>query len=279
MTSVPIETGRIAAPLVTPSYDRSVPRKQELRPDCSVATRRTVVKRPKSLLAPAAGMVFIALLILIPIAALYGLVWLTAKLYPLAVGIAVLAALALILVLLPAALLKRNRHWCGIGVTYVSYAWGMALWMFATLVLYSFWGIFGLILGFVLLGVGSGSPGLCGVAVCREIQVARFDAARGRAHFRRSFRWCLDRFRGGDGPAGRDSLRVTTIPVGKVLCWPFSGGHMWLCLCRIRRLKSGHRAGLNGGPRSAGRSTGVGLVEEEKIWARRIFNPLHSRSG
>ena len=69
--------------------------------------------------------------------------------------IAVLATFVLIFVLLPLALFKRNRHWCGTGVIYVSYAWGVALWMFATLALNFFWGPWGMILGFMLLGIGS----------------------------------------------------------------------------------------------------------------------------
>ena len=37
----------------------------------------------------------------------------------------------------------------------VSYIWGAALWMYATLVLFELWGSLGLLLGFVLLGFGS----------------------------------------------------------------------------------------------------------------------------
>jgi len=86
---------------------------------------------------------------------LNGLVWLVDKLYPAAEWIAAVGTLVLVLLLLPSSLFKRNRGWCGAGMLYVSYAWGISVWMWATLILYSLWGIVGLALGLVLLGLGS----------------------------------------------------------------------------------------------------------------------------
>ena len=60
MTSVPIETGKVAAPPVTPSWDRLAPGKQDQLPDRRVPARRSIVKRMKSLLEFAAGMVLFA---------------------------------------------------------------------------------------------------------------------------------------------------------------------------------------------------------------------------
>ncbi len=101
------------------------------------------------------GLFFIVVLGLIIGAVLNGLVWLVDKLYPFALGLAVLGTAALVLLLLPSAVFRSNRIWCGKGIYYVSYAWGISLWMWATLVLYSLWGTFGLFLGLILLGVGS----------------------------------------------------------------------------------------------------------------------------
>jgi hypothetical protein len=101
------------------------------------------------------GLAFLVLIGLIVGAILNGLVWLVDKLYPIAVLIAVVATALLVFLLAPSALLKQNRRWSGIGMYYVSYAWGVSLWMWATLALYSLWGTFGLVLGLVLLGVGS----------------------------------------------------------------------------------------------------------------------------
>jgi hypothetical protein len=154
MTRVPIVTGKVAIPSVTPSWDRMPTRRQVPLPDRDIPPRRSKAKRVKGLLGSAAGLMFIVLSILIPLAALYGLAVLTATLYPLVAGIAGIATLVLIFVLLPAALFKRNRHWCAIGVTFVSYVWWLALWMSAALLLYAIWGKFGFVLG-LLLGIGS----------------------------------------------------------------------------------------------------------------------------
>lgn len=102
-----------------------------------------------------AAVAVISLLALISALLLKGSIWLTAKLFPLVLDVATGAALILIFALLPSALFKRGREWCGEGVVWVSYAWGAALWMWATLLLYQLWGLLGFILGVALLGFGS----------------------------------------------------------------------------------------------------------------------------
>jgi len=102
---------------------------------------------------------------------LRGLAWAVELLYPLAQGVAALGAAALVLFLLPSSLFRSNRRWCGRWVIYVSYSWGVALWMWATLVLYQLWGILGLFLGLILLGIGSVPMACIAALLSGEVEV------------------------------------------------------------------------------------------------------------
>ncbi len=98
-----------------------------------------------------AGFFFIAVLVGISLAFLYGLVWITSKLYPIIQALASLGTVLLIFMLLPSAIFRGSRNFCGNGIVLVSYVWGLSLWMWALLLLYELWGLGGLFLGFILL--------------------------------------------------------------------------------------------------------------------------------
>jgi len=113
----------------------------------------------KNLRATATGLLFwIVLMILIgAVVAMFlaGTLWITSLLAPLAWLLAGIGTLLLPLLLTVSAVSPRSRRFCGQGIALVSYSWGIALWMWATLALYQLWGVFGLFTGFVLVGVGS----------------------------------------------------------------------------------------------------------------------------
>ena len=96
-----------------------------------------------------------AVVILILAAFVRGIVWAVSILFPLAQFLSRLGTTLLILMLLPSAVFKGSRRFCGKGIVAVSYIWGIALWMHATLLLYEIWGTTGLVLGVILLGAGS----------------------------------------------------------------------------------------------------------------------------
>jgi hypothetical protein len=86
---------------------------------------------------------------------LAGTLWLVSIIEPIAMALAVTGIVLLIPFLLVSAVFRRTRRLCGHGTVAVSYLWGAALWMWAMLVLYHLWGSFGLVVGLVLLGIGS----------------------------------------------------------------------------------------------------------------------------
>ena len=101
------------------------------------------------------GIAGFGFLILLALGFVHGMVWVSGKLFPLVNFLSGLGFVILIINLLPSALFKRSRNYCGIGIISVSYIWGVALWMYSTLVLYWAWGTIGMLLGFMFLGFGS----------------------------------------------------------------------------------------------------------------------------
>jgi WD40 repeat protein len=113
----------------------------------------------KNLRAMATG--FLALIVLMTLIGvvistlLAGTLWVASILAPFALLLACIGTLLLLPLIAVSAVSPRSRRFCGQGIVLVSYSWGIALWMWATLVLYQLWGVFGLVAGLVLVGVGS----------------------------------------------------------------------------------------------------------------------------
>jgi hypothetical protein len=71
------------------------------------------------------------------------------------IGLADSVTLALcLLVFLPMILIKRARGWGGLGFYYSSFGWGLYLWLTAFLYTYANFGLFWLLVGLFLAGVG-----------------------------------------------------------------------------------------------------------------------------
>jgi hypothetical protein len=59
-----------------------------------------------------------------------------------------------LLLLLPLAIFRKTRAISAIGFQIASYSFGASLWFYGLLVTYVFWGVMGVFVGLVLLGVG-----------------------------------------------------------------------------------------------------------------------------
>ncbi len=89
------------------------------------------------------GIAFMALLAGIGLALMFGIVWIASWLYPIVQVLASLGTTLLFLMLLPSAIFKRSRNFCGAGIVIVTYIWGLSLWLWIILVLYEVWGLLG----------------------------------------------------------------------------------------------------------------------------------------
>lgn len=134
----------------TPSVEAN---QSEINPE--VERKPSILEHLKSPSYLLVGVVGSSILIALGMAFTYGLVWLSAKLYPIAEALSVLGLIALVLNLLPSVIFKSSRKYCGNGIVIVSYIWGGALWMRSILALYDEWGTMGIYIGFITLGVAT----------------------------------------------------------------------------------------------------------------------------
>jgi hypothetical protein len=100
------------------------------------------------------GILLIASFTLIPIALIWGMLWVSGVLLPFVAILGNVALIMLLLVLLPFSLHRRSRRWTGPGIVLVSYTWGLYTWMFSALVVHDMWGTFWMIIGILFFAVG-----------------------------------------------------------------------------------------------------------------------------
>src|SRR5487761_1368425 len=100
-------------------------------------------------------LLFLAVLFGLGFAFIYGTVWISEKLLPFVELLSAIGLAAFILCLLSSTIFRGSRRFCGSGIASVSFVWGLALWMFATLVLFDRWGAAGMFFGFALMGYGT----------------------------------------------------------------------------------------------------------------------------
>jgi hypothetical protein len=76
------------------------------------------------------------------------------KIYPWVSDIALLIFLLDVIIFLPASFFKKARKFSGLGITYSSYLFGLQLWLSGLMITLGTWGIWAVIIGVLLLGVG-----------------------------------------------------------------------------------------------------------------------------
>jgi len=88
---------------------------------------------------------------------LYGVVWVSEKLYPSLLNLAQVTLAVVLCLLLPMAFFQKTRLWSGFGMIVASYIIGLSLWVLSVLVTIKIWGIGGFLIG-LLLSVGTVVP-------------------------------------------------------------------------------------------------------------------------
>lgn len=77
------------------------------------------------------------------------------KIMPILNYLALISFFISLVILCPLAFFKKTRGIAGIGMFIASYAFGIDLWMYSVLVVYSTWGLLALIISLLFLGVGA----------------------------------------------------------------------------------------------------------------------------
>ena len=88
---------------------------------------------------------------------LYGVVWVSEKLYPSLLNLAQVTLAVVLCLLLPMAFFKKTRLWSGFGMVVASYIIGLSLWVLSVLVTIKIWGTGGFLIG-LLLSAGTVVP-------------------------------------------------------------------------------------------------------------------------
>ncbi len=96
---------------------------------------------------------FVALMFLC-VLILHGVAWVIERVIPWVLAAAYLAAFVGFVVLLPLSFFHRTRAFSANGILLVSYVLGIWTWCYAFVVTYNLWGVPGIIIGFLLAGVG-----------------------------------------------------------------------------------------------------------------------------
>ena len=97
--------------------------------------------------------VFLALLAL-PVVFIMGSLWAAERLLPALIIVGWIALGIDILLLLPLSIIRPFRPFTGGGIFLSSYLFGIVTWLTGFIVTYSVWGLLGVIIGCLLMGVG-----------------------------------------------------------------------------------------------------------------------------
>jgi len=76
------------------------------------------------------------------------------KIYPCISDIALLLFLLDVIIFLPISFFKKARKFSGLTITYSSYLFGLQLWLSGLMITLGTWGIWAVIIGVLMLGVG-----------------------------------------------------------------------------------------------------------------------------
>jgi len=116
-----------------------------------VPTAGKVLKKIGSFIVGPIG--FLAVLLVIGLI-VGGVIWLSAKALPWLLTASRYAFDVCIFVLAPLCIFRKTRPWAGIGFAYASFIFGAMLFMYSCLYVVESWGVFALVIGLFLAGVG-----------------------------------------------------------------------------------------------------------------------------
>jgi hypothetical protein len=101
-----------------------------------------------------AGIIIMLVIVFIPFIFIKGGVWLSAKVYPWLVIIMNFSMVISLFILSPLSFFKKTRGIAGVGLIYLSYVFGVTLWVWSFFLTYTLWGTIALIIGLFIMGLG-----------------------------------------------------------------------------------------------------------------------------
>ncbi len=127
----------------------------------------------KNIFGAAVGLGFWLLMVGVLCIGVVGIVWFTEYFVDWLAVLNQLTTAALVLLLI-ASFFPRARAFTGNAIVFCSYIFGSLLWLFSLVVTYEYWGILGVFIGAVLLGVGIFATGLFALLIYEGFLSALF---------------------------------------------------------------------------------------------------------
>lgn len=80
--------------------------------------------------------------------------WISEQIYPLLLIVSEITFAVILFVFIPLSLFRKTRYYAGKNMMIASYVFGVTLWIWGFVITYKFWGVLGIVIGILLLGVG-----------------------------------------------------------------------------------------------------------------------------
>lgn len=100
------------------------------------------------------GLAIAAAVITIPVVFLFGAAWVSQKISPWLMPVFFWTLDACVFVLGPTAFFRSTRGFSAVGLMLASYAFGFVVWVWSFLLVLDLWGMFGVVIGLLLAGIG-----------------------------------------------------------------------------------------------------------------------------
>jgi hypothetical protein len=85
---------------------------------------------------------------------IFGAEWLSVRLLPLMVPAMFWTLVVCVVILLPAAIIRPSRAFASVGLLIASFVFGSFLWVWSFIVTLAIWGVWGVVIGLMVAGVG-----------------------------------------------------------------------------------------------------------------------------
>lgn len=113
-----------------------------------------ITEKIKSVGIGLGGLAFVVAAIAIPVVVLFGMTWVSVKVFPWLMPAFFWTLAVCLFVLGPAALFRRTRGFSVVGLMMASYVFGAVLWISSLLLTLDLWGMFAVVIGLLFFGVG-----------------------------------------------------------------------------------------------------------------------------
>ena len=113
-----------------------------------------VVDRIKGVGFGVGGLVGMLVLMAVPVVFIYGMTWVSMKVFPWLTPAFFLTLTVCVFLLGPMSFIAKTRWLAAVGFLWCSYVFGTILWIWALLLTFELWGMIAVVIGLLIVGIG-----------------------------------------------------------------------------------------------------------------------------